>query len=121
MRDQGIKAGVLMPRVFRPTQVEKLANMLKNAKAVVCMDRSAPGGQLGILFQDISSSLINTSSRPLMSDLIYGLGGRDMTVVELEDIIKNANEEIKNGTLNGSIQRWIGVRGPELKYYTQGN
>jgi pyruvate ferredoxin oxidoreductase alpha subunit len=117
MREKGVKAGILMPRVFRPTQVEKLASMLKNAKAVVCMDRSAPGGQLGQLFQDVSSALINTPARPLMSDLIYGLGGRDMTVVELEEIYSNAQEEINAGKLNGSIQRWVGVRGPELKYY----
>lgn len=118
MRQKGIKAGIIMPRVFRPTRVALLADMLQNAKAVVCMDRSAPGGQLGLLFQDISSSLINTSARPLMSDLIYGLGGRDMTVVELEEIISNAQDEVNAGKLNGSIQRWIGVRGPELKYYS---
>jgi pyruvate ferredoxin oxidoreductase alpha subunit len=117
MREKGIKAGLLMPRVFRPTLVEELASLLQNAKAIVCMDRSAPGGQLGQLFQDISSALINTPARPLMSDLIYGLGGRDMTVVELEEIISNAQDEVNAGKLNGSIQRWIGVRGPELKYY----
>jgi len=120
MRKKGIKAGLLIPRVFRPTQVEKLASMLQNAKAIVCMDRSAPGGQLGQLFQDVSSALINTPARPLISNLIYGLGGRDMTVVELEDIISNAQDEVSNGKLNGFIQKWIGVRGPELKYYTEG-
>jgi len=118
MRDAGIKCGLLMPRVFRPTQMELLASMLQNAKAIVCMDRSAPGGQTGQLFQDISAALINTPARPLMSDLIYGLGGRDMTVNELEGIIKDAQEEVNNGKLNGAIQRWIGVRGPELKYYS---
>ncbi len=117
MRAKGIKAAVLMPRVFRPTQVAKLASMLANVKAVVCMDRSAPGGQLGQLFQDISSSLINTPARPLMSDVIYGLGGRDMTVVELEEIYQVAQDEVNNGKLNGTIQRWVGVRGPELKYF----
>ncbi len=117
MREKGIKAGVLMPRVFRPTQIEKLASMLQNAKAVVCMDRSAPGGQLGILFQDVSSALINTPARPLMSNVIYGLGGRDMTVVELEEIYQIAQDEVKAGKLNGTIQRWVGVRGPELKYF----
>lgn len=120
MRAKGIKAGILMPRVFRPTRVEQLASMLQNAKAIVCMDRSAPGGQLGQLFQDVSSSLINTPARPLMSDIIYGLGGRDMTVVELEEIYTVAQDEVNAGKLNGSIQRWVGVRGPELKYYTEG-
>ena len=53
-----------------------------------------------------------------MSNVIYGLGGRDMTVVELEEIYQIAQDEINAGKLNGSIQRWIGVRGPELKYYS---
>ena len=118
MREKGIKAGLLLPRVFRPTQMSKIAEKLQNAKAVVCMDRSAPGGQTGQLFQDVSSAIINTPARPLMSNLIYGLGGRDMTVVELEDIIRDAQEEVNNGKLNSSIQRWVGVRGPELKYYS---
>ncbi|MCK5111201.1 MAG: 2-oxoacid:ferredoxin oxidoreductase subunit alpha [Arcobacteraceae bacterium] len=118
MRAKGIKAGLIMPRVFRPTRVGQLADMLQNAKAVVCMDRSAPGGQLGILFQDISSALINTPARPLMSNLIYGLGGRDMTVNELEEIISDAQTDVNAGKLKGSIQTWIGVRGPELKYYS---
>ena len=117
MREQGIKAGVVMPRVFRPTQVETLASLLSNAKAVVCMDRSAPGGQLGQLFHDVSAALINTPSRPLMSNVIYGLGGRDMTIVELEEIYKTAQDEVNAGKLNGTIQRWVGVRGPELKYF----
>jgi len=117
MRAKGMKAGILMPRVFRPTQVEKLASMLQNAKAVVCMDRSAPGGQTGQLFQDVSSAMINTPARPLMSNVIYGLGGRDMTVVELEEIYQVAADEAKAGKLNGTIQRWVGVRGPELKYF----
>ncbi len=122
MRAKGIKAGIIMPRVFRPTQLEKLASMLSNAKAIVCMDRAAPGGQLGVLFQDISSSLINTPARPLMSDVIYGLGGRDMTVVELEEIYQIAQDEVNAGKLNGTIQRWVGVRGPELKYFNvEGN
>ena len=117
MREQGIKAGVVMPRVFRPMQASMLAQKLQNAKAVVCMDRSAPGGNFGILFQDVASALINTPAKPIMTNKIYGLGGRDMTVIELEDIFKEANENVKKGKLEGAIQEWIGVRGPELKYY----
>ncbi|VAY88319.1 Pyruvate:ferredoxin oxidoreductase, alpha subunit [hydrothermal vent metagenome] len=118
MRKEGLKTGVLMPRVFRPTQMDTLASMLKNAKAIVCMDRSSPGGQTGLLFNDISSALFNTSSRPLLSNIIYGLGGRDVNIEGLSNIYKNAQEEVKAGKLNGAIQRWVGVRGPELKYYS---
>ena len=118
MREEGIKAGVLMPRVFRPTQIDKLIEKLKNAKAVVCMDRSAPGGQTGLLYNDVAAALFNTSARPLLSNMIYGLGGRDINVEHLSGIYKDAQAEVDAGKLNGSIQRWIGVRGPELNYYS---
>jgi pyruvate ferredoxin oxidoreductase alpha subunit len=118
MREQGVKAGVLMPRVFRPTQVDLLAEKLKNAKAVVCMDRSAPGGQMGLLYADIAGALFNTAARPLVSNIIYGLGGRDINVQNLKDVFAHAQEEVNAGKLNGAIQRFVGVRGPELKYYS---
>jgi pyruvate ferredoxin oxidoreductase alpha subunit len=118
MRKAGMKAGVLMPRVFRPTQMNMLVEKLKNAKAVVCMDRSAPGGQTGLLYNDITGALFNTSYRPLVSNKIYGLGGRDINVENISKIFKDAQEEVNAGKLNGTIQEWIGVRGPELKYYS---
>ena len=117
MRAEGIKAGLIMPRVFRPFPLETMASKLQNAKAVICLDRAAPGGHTGLMYNDIASALFNTPARPLLTDVIYGLGGRDMTVVELCDMFKYAQEEVNNGKLNGGIQRWVGVRGPELKYY----
>ena len=85
------------------------------------MDRSAPGGTVGTLYNEVSGALINTSARPLVSNLIYGLGGRDMTVAGLKDIFRTLDKEAKDVKLSGKIQRFIGVRGPELSFYeTQG-
>jgi pyruvate ferredoxin oxidoreductase alpha subunit len=118
LREEGKKVGVLMPRVFRPTQLNTLAKLLKNAKAVICMDRSAPGGQTGLIYNDVAAALFNTSSRPLLSNIIYGLGGRDINIENLKSIFNYALDEVAAGKLNGSVQRFVGVRGPELKYYS---
>lgn len=118
LRAEGKKVGVVLPRVFRPTQLTAIAQILKNAKAVVCMDRSAPGGQTGLIYNDVAGALFNTSSRPLLSNVIYGLGGRDISIESLKGIFNYALDEVNNGKLNGSIQRFVGVRGPELKYYS---
>jgi pyruvate ferredoxin oxidoreductase alpha subunit len=118
LRAEGKKVGCMMPRVFRPTQLESFAKILKNAKAVVCMDRSAPGGQTGLLYNDVAAALFNTSSRPLLSNVIYGLGGRDINIENLTSVFNHALDEVANGKLNGAIQRFVGVRGPELKYYS---
>jgi pyruvate ferredoxin oxidoreductase alpha subunit len=117
LKEEGINAGVVAPRVFRPFPLEEVAEALQNVKAVACMDRSAPGGTVGALYNEVSGALVNTPARPLVSNLIYGLGGRDMTVAALKEIFRTLNKEAKDGKLSGNIQRFIGVRGPELSFY----
>lgn len=117
LKKEGINAGVVAPRVFRPFPLEEMAEALQGVKAIACMDRSAPGGTVGTLFNEISGALINTPNRPLVSNLIYGLGGRDMTVAGLKDIYRTLHKEAQEGKLSGKIQRFVGVRGPELSFY----
>ncbi|XPV68359.1 MAG: 2-oxoacid:ferredoxin oxidoreductase subunit alpha [Halarcobacter sp.] len=117
MRKEGIKAGVVAPRLFRPFPLTQLASKLQNAKAIACMDRSAPGGTVGALYNEVAGALINTPARPVLRNLIYGLGGRDIIINELKDIFTNLNEDAKNGKLTGKIQTLHGVRGPELSFY----
>ncbi|WP_321313785.1 2-oxoacid:ferredoxin oxidoreductase subunit alpha [Halarcobacter sp.] len=117
LREQGIKAGVIAPRLFRPFPLVQLAQKLQNVKALACMDRSAPGGTVGALYNEVAGALINTPARPVLRNLIYGLGGRDITVNELKEIFTNLDTDAKNGKLTGKIQRLHGVRGPELSFY----
>ena len=117
LKEEGINACVVAPRVFRPFPLEEMAETLQGMKAIACMDRSAPGGTVGTLYNEISGALINTAARPLVSNLIYGLGGRDMTVAGLKSIFRTLDKEAKDGKLSGKIQRFIGVRGPELSFY----
>ncbi|MGM0519107.1 MAG: 2-oxoacid:ferredoxin oxidoreductase subunit alpha [Campylobacterota bacterium] len=116
-KEEGIKVGVVAPRLFRPFPLEEVAQELQNVKAVACMDRSAPGGTVGALYNEVAGALINTPAKPLMSNLIYGLGGRDMTISALKDIFRTLDKEAKDGKLSGKIQKLIGVRGPELSFY----
>lgn len=116
-KEEGIKVGIVAPRVFRPFPLEEIAASLQNVKAVACMDRSAPGGTVGTLYNEVSGALINSPARPLVTNLIYGLGGRDMTVAGLKDIFRTLDKDAKAGKISGKIQTLIGVRGPTLEYY----
>jgi pyruvate ferredoxin oxidoreductase alpha subunit len=40
-----------------------------------------------------------------------------MTIYILCDIYRDLDKEAKSGKLNGTIQRFVGVRGPELGFY----
>lgn len=107
-----------MPRVIRPFPLLEICEILQNVKAVCCMDRSAPGGTVGMLFNEISGALFNSPARPVMQNVIYGLGGRDMTIDILCDIYKDLDKDAKAGKLtSGNIQKFVGVRGPELGFY----
>jgi pyruvate ferredoxin oxidoreductase alpha subunit len=117
LKEEGIKAAVVSPRLFRPFPLTQLAQKLQNVKAIACMDRSAPGGTVGALYNEVAGALINTEARPVMRNLIYGLGGRDITVHELKDIFRDLAKDAENGKITGKIQKLHGVRGPELSFY----
>ena len=117
MRKEGIKAGVVAPRVLRPFPFDLIRDALKDVKAIAALDRSAPGGAMGMLFNEISAALYTTGKYIPMVNYIYGLGGRDMTQDHLKDIYKNLKECADAGKVIGKIQRFSGLRGPALEFF----
>ena len=118
MRDEeGIKAGVVAPRCFRPFPFDNIKDALKDAKAIACMDRSSPGGALGALYNEVTSALYSSQSKAIVTNYIYGLGGRDLTIDALKDIYRELDKNAKSGKRNGKIQQFIGLRGPKLEYF----
>jgi pyruvate ferredoxin oxidoreductase alpha subunit len=116
MREKGIKAGVVGIRVLRPFPFADIAETLKDIKAVAALDRSAPGGAAGALFNEIAGALFNTDSKMLLSGYIYGLGGRDLTKKHLVDLYTELQANADAGKLLTKQQQFIGVRGPKLAF-----
>jgi len=116
MREKGIKAGVVGLRVVRPFPFMEIAETLKDVKAVAALDRSAPGGAAGMLFNEIAGALFNTDSKMLLSGYIYGLGGRDLTKKHLVDLYTELQANADAGKLLTQQQQFIGVRGPKLAF-----
>ena len=79
LRAEGIKAGVLKIRVFRPFPFTEIAEAIKGAKAVAVLDRSESfGAEGGPVFLEVRSALYDHDVRPAMVNYIYGLGGADV-------------------------------------------
>ena len=116
MRAKGVKAGVIGLRVVRPFPFADIAAALKDVKAVAALDRSAPGGAAGMLFNEIAGSLFNSDSKMLLSGYIYGLGGRDLTKAHLVDLYNELQANADAGKVLTQQQQFIGVRGPKLAY-----
>lgn len=96
LRKEGLKIGLIRPFLFRPFPAETLINLAKNLKTIAVFDRaesfSAHGGPL---FNDVRSALYNLTDRPKIVNYIYGLGGRDIHVEEIENAIKELSKGAK--------------------------
>lgn len=116
-REQGIRAGVVAIRVLRPFPFTEVAEALKGVKSVATLDRSLPAGTVGMLYNEVAGALYNTPYRPVLSNYIYGLGGRDITIENLSEIIRDQKANADAGRLTTPTQQFIGLRGPKLSYY----
>jgi len=117
MREEGIKAGVVSPRLIRPWPYEKIKEALSKVKAVACLDRSSPNGALGMLYNEVTASLYQGENHPVISNYIYGLGGRDFTIDHAKEIYKELDANAKEGKLTTPLQQFVGLRGPKLSFY----
>ncbi len=115
-REEGIKAGLVMPRVFRPFPYNEIAEKLKNVKAVAALDRSAPMGTTGALYNEVAGALAANGQSAVMTNYIYGLGGRDTTVEHILDVIKETDKNAKAGKRVTDLQGFINLRGPKLSF-----
>ncbi len=110
LRSEGVKAGLLRLRTFRPLPVEELQNALKNSKAVAVMDKSMSfGGYGGAVFHEVRHALYDTKPHPPIINYIYGLGGRDHSPSELRKVFNDLMSIIKTGNVDTQV-RYLGLR-----------
>ncbi|MDE6025255.1 MAG: pyruvate ferredoxin oxidoreductase [Lachnospiraceae bacterium] len=110
LREQGIKAGLLKIRVFRPFPGEAIANALKNVKAIAIMDRaesfSACGGPIG---SELKAALFDLRITSTVVNYFYGIGGRDYTVAEAKAVYQDLINYV-SGTADVENFKYIGLR-----------
>jgi pyruvate/2-oxoacid:ferredoxin oxidoreductase alpha subunit len=94
LRERGIPAGLLRLRVFRPFPANALRRALAGKQAVVVLDRSCSFGHHGIFYQEIKSALyeLPAADRPPIRGIIAGLGGRDITPEDIEQMLLQGSE-----------------------------
>jgi pyruvate ferredoxin oxidoreductase alpha subunit len=110
LRQEGVKAGLLRLRTFRPLPVEEIRSALKNVKAVAVMDKSMSfGGNGGPVFHEIRHVLYGGDSRPYVVNYIYGLGGRDTSPTELRSIYEDLQSILQTHCVEAPIQ-YLGLR-----------
>jgi pyruvate ferredoxin oxidoreductase alpha subunit len=110
LRAQGVKAGLLRLRTFRPFPAAEIVRALEKTKAVAVMDRSMSfGGNGGALFHETRHALYDTPTRPYVVNYIYGLGGRDTNPTQIRNIYEDLQKILRAKRVEDSI-RYVGLR-----------
>jgi len=110
LREEGVKAGLLKIRSFRPFPAKEINQALKGAKAVAVLDRSASfGAKGGPIFLEIRSSLFEEAKRIPVVNYIYGLGGRDIGIEQIRSVYQNLQRIAQTKEIEKLVD-YLGVR-----------
>jgi pyruvate ferredoxin oxidoreductase alpha subunit len=103
-RQNGIKAGMVKLRMFRPFPAEELLEALKGLKACAVLDRSiAYGADGGPVHVEVKSALYGVNNPPKMVNYIYGLGGKPIDLEDINIVFKNLLDIVKTGKVKRQV------------------
>lgn len=110
LRQEGVKAGMLKIRMFRPFPMNEIAEALKHVKVVAVMDRAdGYNGIGGPVFFEVRAALYEVPQRPIVVNYVYGLGGRDITANNIKSVYENLAQIAKTGKYE-QLVTYLGVR-----------
>ncbi|MBR1540112.1 MAG: pyruvate ferredoxin oxidoreductase [Clostridia bacterium] len=110
LREEGVKAGLVKVRCFRPFPAEEIAKALQNAKAIAVLDKSdSLNGAGGALFEDVVSAMYTENIHVPTLSYVYGIGGRDTTTKDIGTVYSDLLDVAKTGNV-GNPYRYLGVR-----------
>jgi len=110
LREKGIKAGMVKLRFFRPFPAKEVVDALSKAKAVAILDRSDTFSNTGgPVFNEIRSALYEKKDKPFTVNYVYGLGGRDINVEDIEKVYTDLGKILKQKKVE-TLVNYLGVR-----------
>ena len=111
LREQGVKAGLLKLRVFRPFPAEEIAKAVSHVKALAVLDKAESLNACGgALFTDVTSGLYTNGMQVPTVNYVYGIGGRDTTTKEIEGVYHDLQEIASTGKVENPY-RYFGLKG----------
>jgi pyruvate ferredoxin oxidoreductase alpha subunit len=112
MREEGKKVGFVRLRWFRPFDGPDVAKCLERFKAVGVIDRDFSFGSpnlSGVVATEVRSTMYTgAATRPPVLGFICGLGGREVTVPDVEKMTNIVLDAAKGNAQ--PLTQWIGLR-----------
>lgn len=109
LRERGDKVGVIRLKMFRPFPAKEIAKALGNAKAVAIFEKAMSfGAATHPLALEVRTALYEAKNRPMITDFVVGLGGRDVPPITFVEGVDKTKEYLKKG--EAPMYETLGVR-----------
>lgn len=110
LRAEGVKAGLLRIRTFRPLPVNEIIEALGTVKALAVMDRAISfGGNGGPVYHEVRHVIYGADKHPYVVNYIYGLGGRDTSPEQIRKVYEDLQRILQTQHVETPIQ-YVGLR-----------
>jgi pyruvate ferredoxin oxidoreductase alpha subunit len=96
-RAQGVPVGLLRLRLLRPFPAQAITAALAGRKAVAVIDQNLSVGFGGITYAEIAAALYGARNRPLLLSYVGGLGGKDLSAAEFDQILDDLQRSVADG------------------------
>ena len=98
LRESGLRAGMVRPRLLRPFPVDALRAAFAGKQAAVVIDQNLSLGKGGVLHTELASALYGAAGAPpVLASYVGGLGGRDIDLGELEAMFRETRAAAERG------------------------
>jgi len=109
LRAEGVKAGMIKLRLFRPFPTEQILKAINNVSVLGVIEKAySIGGPGAPLYMEVKTALYDAKEKPLIADYITGLGGKDTSPMMIRDIFAKLLKVKEKGTVT-DIVSYIGV------------
>lgn len=106
LRQEGIRAGTVGVRVFRPFPAQALREAFQKARGIVIFEKGISYGYEGPLCSDLKAALYRAERQAPIHNYIAGLGGRDVKARELADAARASWQAMEKGIYEQPIS-WL--------------
>lgn len=111
LRGEGVKAGMMKLRLFRPFPAEEIKKAVGETPALGVMEKCISfGAPASPLMEELMTAYYSDAEKPMMANYVVGLGGRDVS----PDMIREAYMSLEKIRKTGKVEKLsnhIGVRG----------
>jgi len=101
MRAAGKDVGLVRLRLWRPFPFEELRKAVEDAETLIVLDRALSfGGPGGPVCSEVKAALYGEAKKPKVVSFVAGIGGRDISVDDFEEIVNKGITISKKGSPN---------------------